>query len=160
MCEVSARELPLGDSDYPAMHRARQLEPDLVRNADLVLTLEREHRSAAVRAAPGSQAKVFTLREADALLGLLTDREHDAITDLPSLARAMHSVRGLVPMTVPEPVKKHWWSRPVEAEDPMTIVDGHGLSLEEHAAAADQVRAAADRVGAAIVALMTRSLAP
>ncbi len=56
-----------------------------------------------------------------------------------------------------EPVRKHWWSKPVEPEDPMTILDGHGLSREEHKASADQVHATADRVGAAIVALVSHT---
>ncbi|WP_375406729.1 hypothetical protein [uncultured Amnibacterium sp.] len=153
MCAVSAEELDPGDA---AEHRARQLTGDLVREADLVLTMEREQRSDAVRSAPGSQAKVFTLREAAALLSVLAERDVPAPTDLAALAKALHSVRGLAPLVPTEPVKKHWWSRPEEPEDPMTIVDGHGRSLEEHTAAAAQVHETADRVAAAIIALTTR----
>ncbi|WP_162850920.1 hypothetical protein [Amnibacterium kyonggiense] len=159
MCPVSAEDLDPGDTAYATEHRARQLTGVLVREADLILTMEREQRSAAVQAAPGSQAKVFTLREVEALLGVLADRAGEPPADLPALAKALHSVRGLAPLVPTEPVKKHWWSRPVEPEDPMTIVDGHGRSREEHTAAADQVRATADRVGAAIVALTTRTSA-
>ena len=152
MCDVSAEELDSGDA---AEHRARQLTGDLVREADLVLTMEREQRCAAVRSAPGSQAKVFTLREAAALLSVLAERDVPAPTDLAALAKALHSVRGLAPLVPTEPVKKHWWSRPEEPEDPMTIVDGHGRSREEHTAAAAQVHETADRVAAAIIALTT-----
>lgn len=153
MCAVSAEELDAGDA---AQHRARQLTGDLVREADLVLTMEREQRSDAVRSAPGSQAKVFTLREAEALLSVLAERDVPAPTDLAALAKALHSVRGLAPLVPTEPVKKHWWSWPEEPEDPMTIVDGHGRSLEEHTAAAAQVHETADRVAVAIIALTTR----
>ena len=153
MCPVSAEDLDAGDAGFAAEHRARQLTGDLVRGADLVLTMEREQRSAAVQAAPGSQSKVFTLREAEALLGVLAQRDGEPPVDLMALARAMHSVRGLAPLVPAEPVKRRWWSRPVEPEDPMTIVDGHGRSREEHTAAADQVRSTADRVAAAITAL-------
>jgi protein-tyrosine phosphatase len=159
MCPVSAEDLDDGDGAYALEHRARQLTGDLVRGADLVLTMERDQRSAAVQAAPGSQSKVFTLREAEALLGVLAQRDGEPPADLAALARALHSVRGLAPLVPADPVKKHWWSTPVEPEDPMTIVDGHGRSREEHTAAAAQVRATADRVGAAVVALTNRSRA-
>ncbi len=156
MCVVSAEDLGDGDDAYALEHHARQLTGDLVREADLVLTMEREQRSEAVRAAPGSQAKVFTLREAEALLGVLAERNVPAPADLTALATALHSVRGLAPLVPTEPVKKHWWSRPEEPEDPMTIVDGHGRSREEHTAAAAQVRETANRIGAAIIALTAR----
>lgn len=154
MCPISAEDLDPGDDAYATEHRARQLTGDLVRAADLVVTMEREQRSAAVQAAPGSQSKVFTLREVEALLGVLAERDGEPPADLPSLAKALHSVRGLAPLVAAEPVKKHWWNKPTEPEDPMTIVDGHGLSREEHTAAVDRVRATADRVGASIVGLV------
>lgn len=157
MCPVSAEDLDAHDEGYATAHRARQLTGRLVREADLVLTMEREQRSAAVQAAPGSQAKVFTLREAEALLGVLAERDGTAPADLAALAKALHSVRGLTSLVPAEPVKKHWWSTAVQPEDPMTIIDGHGRSHEEHAAAAARVRETADRVGAAIVALSSRT---
>lgn len=46
----------------------RQLTSDLVREADLVLTLKREHRSAVVRLAPAALRTTFTLRELGRLL--------------------------------------------------------------------------------------------
>lgn len=157
MCPVSAEDLDPGDAAWASEHRARQLTGDLVRGADLVLTMEREQRSAAVRAAPGSQAKVFTLREAEALLGVLAERGGEPPADLAALAEALHSVRGLAPMVPAEAVKRRWWSRPVEPEDPMTIVDGHGRSRQEHTAAAEQVRSTAERVAASVLALGRRA---
>jgi protein-tyrosine phosphatase len=136
MCEVSASVLPSG---HRPEHAARQLTPELVAGADLVITMEREQRSAAVRLAPGSQAKVFTLREAAALAEGLVDRGTPVPQDAAGLARAMHATRGLVALPVAEPPKRHWWSRPVEPEDPLTIVDGHGQDEPEHLAAAHQV---------------------
>ena len=157
MCPVSAEDLDPGDAAYATGHRARQLTGDLVRDADLVITMERAQRSIAVQAAPGSQSKVFTLREVEALLGVLAERDGAPPADLTELAKALHSVRGLAPLVPAEPVKKHWWSKPTEPEDPMTIVDGHGRSREEHTASAGQVRETATRVGAAIVALVGRA---
>ncbi len=47
---------------------ARQLTADLVRGADLVLTLTRQHRSAVVELAPATVRRTFTLRELERLL--------------------------------------------------------------------------------------------
>lgn len=156
MCPVSAEDLDPDDRSFATAHRARQLTTEFVRDAALVLTMEREQRSSAVQLAPGSQAKVFTLREAEGLLAVLVERGGEPPTDLAALARALHSVRGLAPLLPAEPVKRRWWSRPVEPEDPMTIVDGHGRSPDEHTAAASTVRATADRVAVAILALSGR----
>lgn len=44
-------------------HATRGLDPDLVRSADLVLTVNREERAAVVRAVPSAIRRTFTLRE-------------------------------------------------------------------------------------------------
>ncbi|HUA80284.1 MAG TPA: low molecular weight protein-tyrosine-phosphatase [Dyella sp.] len=51
-----------------ADHRARQLSPSMLREADLVLVMEREHLAAASKMAPESSGKLFLLdkwREAE-----------------------------------------------------------------------------------------------
>ena len=154
MCRVSATELPDADHDgrFADAHRSRPVTRELVEGAALVLTMEREQRSAVARLAPGSQAKVFTLREAAALAGVLRERGAGAVPGLAALAQALHSVRGFAPM--PEPPKRRWFQRPAEPEDPLTIPDGHGLADDEHRAAVQQVRDTADRVAAAFSSLL------
>lgn len=44
-----------------ATHRARQLEPSMLHEADLVLAMERRHLAAAARMAPESSGKLFLL---------------------------------------------------------------------------------------------------
>lgn len=44
-----------------ATHRARQLEPAMLREADLVLAMEREHLAAVSRLAPEASGKLFLL---------------------------------------------------------------------------------------------------
>lgn len=44
-------------------HRARQVEPAMLREADLVLAMERRHLHAAARLAPEASGKVFLLRK-------------------------------------------------------------------------------------------------
>ena len=142
MCPVSAELLP--DAAAHA-HSARQLTPELVAGADLVLAMERQQRSAVVRTLPGSQAKVFTLTEAAALLDGMIERGVEVPADLVGLAAALHATRGLAhPPQVEEP--KRWWQRARPPEDPLTIADGHGLSDAEHRRAADRVAAAAQDI--------------
>ncbi|MGY1719472.1 hypothetical protein ACI8AG_10550 [Blastococcus sp. SYSU DS0552] len=54
---------------------ARQLEPGMVADADLVLTLTRDHRRDVLGLVPRALARTFTLREAAALLDALDDRQ-------------------------------------------------------------------------------------
>lgn len=49
--------------EVPDDLRARQLTPDLVRSAGLVLTLTRDHRRSVVAAVPAAVRRTFTLRE-------------------------------------------------------------------------------------------------
>lgn len=54
-----------------AHHRARQIEPEMMREADLILAMERTHLSVASRLAPEASGKMFLL-----------DKWHDA-SDVP-----------------------------------------------------------------------------
>ncbi|MGY2002837.1 arsenate-mycothiol transferase ArsC [Blastococcus sp. SYSU DS1024] len=62
---------------------ARQLEPGMVAEADLVLALTRDHRRDVLGLVPRALARTFTLREAAALLDALDDRrpEGDGFAD-------------------------------------------------------------------------------
>jgi protein-tyrosine phosphatase len=51
--------------------RARQLQPEVLRAADLVLTMTAEQRSGVVRRLPAAVRRVFTLREFAELAGLV-----------------------------------------------------------------------------------------
>src|SRR3954447_22518217 len=57
----------------PGNFRARQLADTFVTEADLTLTMTREHRRAVLALAPRALARTFTLREAAALLGLVDE---------------------------------------------------------------------------------------
>lgn len=57
---IIAAELGVGDGDD---HRARQLETEHLREADLVLALTRNHRRAAAELLPRVSRHTFTLRE-------------------------------------------------------------------------------------------------
>jgi protein-tyrosine-phosphatase len=55
----------------PAGFTARQLEPQMIADADLVLTMTREHRREVLGLVPRALSRTFTVREAAALLGVL-----------------------------------------------------------------------------------------
>ncbi|MCF6745190.1 low molecular weight phosphatase family protein [Blastococcus sp. KM273128] len=58
--------------------RARQLTATLVRQADLVLTLTRQHRQSVLELTPGALRRTFTLAEAAALIPFAAVDPHPA----------------------------------------------------------------------------------
>lgn len=77
-----------------AAFRARQLAPEHVEQADLVVAASREHRAAAVTLVPRAAARAFTVRELDRLLSAAGPGD-----DLVAAARGQ---RGLVRPERPE----------------------------------------------------------
>lgn len=59
----------------PEAHRAQQLEPGHLDRVDLVLAMEREHRSALVRLSPKILRQTFTLREFARITRFVPDDE-------------------------------------------------------------------------------------
>lgn len=74
--EALALSLRLGATDAAA-HSARQLDEQLIRDADLVLGLSREHRRAVVELVPAATRRAFTLREFAHLAAAVTDADLD-----------------------------------------------------------------------------------
>lgn len=151
MCSVSATELSddAEDAAFAQAHRSHLLSKETVQQAGLVIAMEREQRSLIAQLAPGSQGKVYTLREVESLAGVLAERGIRPPTDLSALAAALHSVRGFAPVLA-QPPKRRWFQRAVEPEDALTIVDGHGLADDRHLAAAAAVHRTAERVAATL----------
>ncbi len=85
--------LVAGQGVDPAGFAARQLVPELVRGADLVLGLTRRHRSAVVELVPAAVRRTFTLRE----LARLT-RDVDPAALPGANATTADRLRALVPM--------------------------------------------------------------
>ena len=59
----------------PDGHRSARLDRDVVAEADLVVTMTAEHRTAVLQMSPASMRKSFTLHEAVGLLTLLDQRD-------------------------------------------------------------------------------------
>jgi protein-tyrosine phosphatase len=156
MCDVSATLLEPGEPT-PDGHVARQATKEIVEAAGLVLVMEREQRGEIARLAPGSQAKVFTLREVGPLAEEAALRIEEGAArpqDLAELAHLLHSVRGFrAPPAPPEPKRRAWWRKAEEPADPLTIIDGHGGPEPAHLAAATDVRATTTSVADAFASL-------
>lgn len=85
-------------------HRARQIAEPMVLQADVVLAMTRQHRSAVVRLHPAAVSKAFTLREVARLASLVNRRDlPDEGLDvrLRALVPALAGRRGLVPVSDP-----------------------------------------------------------
>lgn len=98
--QIIASELGVTDEDR---HHARQLEPELIRESDLVLALTREHRRAVVEMLPRATRHVFTLREFGRLAEaidtneLLFDDTQSASERLCAVVDLVAQLRGTVP---------------------------------------------------------------
>lgn len=119
------------ESSWAAMgseHRARSLEPAMIRAAALIVTATREQRSWVVAAAPEMRGSAFTLREA---LWLGREYEREESTPAPHAVAAfrehIHGMRGLRPL--PTPARRRFWR---SGHDPLDIPDGHGGGAREH----------------------------
>jgi len=127
-----------------AGHRPRQLTREIIDDAQLVLTAERDHRAAVARLAPEARWRTFTLREAAALTEAA--RAADSRGDLGQAAPAdrlsdfvdeLNRARGLV-------------------EPTLDIADGHGFSVRRHRAALQLVDEAVAGIAAGLA--LDRSL--
>jgi protein-tyrosine phosphatase len=115
-------------------HVARSLNVDMLREADLVLALSREHRSAIVGMLPRGSRHTFTVRELGRLLEDLPDEEFAAIasvdiSDLPArlglLIEIAASRRGMV--------------MPPEAVEDDDVIDPYRRSDEVYRESAGQL---------------------
>ena len=84
----------------PGGHRARQLTPALLAEADLVLALTRDHRAAAAQMHPPVLRRVMTLREAARLAPLVpADGLPEGLEERwRALAPALQAARGTAPV--------------------------------------------------------------
>ncbi|GAA4752505.1 low molecular weight phosphatase family protein [Modestobacter marinus] len=124
--------------------RARQVTPEGVSEADLVLTMTRVHRSELVQQAPLALRRTFSLREFAALAGLAVDEGH--------VAGAGPAER-LATLTAAAPRLR---SRRVPGPDD-DVEDPYGRSPEDHARAVRRIREAVATVAAAAGAPRTRA---
>lgn len=150
MCAV-ARER-LDDGRRGEGHRSRRLTREHVEVADLVLTMEGEQRGAVARLAPGQQGKVFTLREAAAMIEAIGEEDAPAPASVSELVDRMRALRGIVrpPVAIapaPRGLRRLLGRRNDTPEDDgLSIEDGHNIDVQAHMATVDEVRVMTDAI--------------
>lgn len=124
----------------PAPVPARQLDPQLVGAADLVLTMTRDQRSHVITTVPPVQRRVFTVLELARIARRLGEDRR-----LPASAAPAAGLRSLV-SAAPA------WRGPTAPRDPASdeVADVHGQKLEEQLKAARRL----DEAFAALVAAL------
>ncbi|GAA4753618.1 hypothetical protein GCM10025783_28150 [Amnibacterium soli] len=152
MCSTARRVLD--DPEHGAGHVAREVTRELVEEADLVIAMEREHRGALARLAPGHQGKLFTLREAVPILEAIA-REGELPGTVPELVERMRLLRGIVRPPEPEPAPRRRFAllrRPVpeSQDDGLSVEDGHNIDHEAHERTVATVRELTGRIGVAL----------
>lgn len=133
-----ASQLGVSDADT---HVARQVTVDMVRSADLVLAMAREHRRALVELTPAATRKTFTVRELANIAAGITDDElreeigsatgDDALRAAVGLAAAL---RGVV--------------APLPSPDDLDVVDPYRQPVDVYEKSAGQLVPAVDAVAA------------
>lgn len=124
-----------------SQHRPRQLDPNEVRGAALIITATRELRSTVVAAVPECRSRVFTLREAVWLgAGYRRDPRLSPAESIAAFQQHIDGLRGLRPL--PPVTRRRRWARP--QLDPLDIQDGHGGRAARHEAAIRGALAGAD----------------
>lgn len=116
--------------DDVAAHRSRQIDADLIEDADLVITASLAERAVVARLVPTARERTFTLREANVLSADVT-----GAASLDELAVELNKRRayGLLPTA------RTGWSfgRP----HPLDIPDDHGSRAPKHAGTLSAARA-------------------
>lgn len=122
----------------PAGFASRRLTPDLVRTADLVLALTREHRSAVVAMVPGALRRTVTLRE--------YVRLHATLDHMPAAEQAPALVAAeLLPRVVAR--RGHVYADPADDD----VLDPYGRDAAAYATSMAQLEPAV----AALLAVWT-----
>jgi protein-tyrosine phosphatase len=147
--EALATLAVFGLKDEPP-HVARQIDEHLVRSADLVLALTREHRRKVVQLDPSATRRAFTLREfgfvsghvtaadlADATAQLvwrqsLGNAQPDALNPLRVAVAAVFTVNGVFPLPSPSE---------------LDVADPYGQPLEAYVEAAIRMLPAVEAIG-------------
>lgn len=137
---------PIADPMLPLLRRAgadpddfaaRQLTERLIRDADLILTLTREHRAAVVELWAGSVRRVFTLRE---FARLLTDVDVDQLPRADVASR----LRAAMPLAA---AQRRQLNQPAEIDD---VADPYRRPEAEYQRAFQEIQSAVVGIAAAV----------
>lgn len=105
MSKYAAAELR-GFGGDPTGFAARQLTPELIEDADLLLTATRELRSQVLSEAPGALRRTFTILEFAALAGMSDTGSSASPAEVVKWAGAHRSAAAAVEQDVPDPFRR------------------------------------------------------
>jgi protein-tyrosine phosphatase len=130
LCELVAERHPHTEEwdEFVRRHRSIRATPSRVAQARLILTASRSNRAALAQVDPAARSRTFTLREA-AWLGAdyVKNPALEGGAAVTAFARYLDEQRGLkAPI---RPIRTGLFMRP---SDPLSIPDGHNLSMREH----------------------------
>ena len=142
-------------------HSSRQVTAESLHPADLILALDREHRSALARISPRSRSKTFTLRQA----ALLATQVHTTISagqlpqgapPLPDTSETSARLRWLVEEM---DATRGMGSKLAEGDSaepwhPLDIPDPHVIGYQIHAAVIELIRTETREISSAIQAVL------
>lgn len=139
----------LGVTDA-ASHVAQQVTVELIRGADLVLAMSRDHRRALVELTPAATRKTFTIRELAHIAAGISDDElraevagsTDAVQALRGAVDLASALRGVV--------------EPVASPDDLDVIDPYRQSAAVYEQSATQLAPAAD----AVALFLARAVTP
>lgn len=136
-----AQDLAIGLGLDASTHRARQIDAQMIREADLIVGMSREHRRIVVESVPNSMRRAFTLRElarvADAadLEVLKTVHASEASSSVDRIRLAIATASSLRGTVAP----------PWTPED-LDVVDPYNRSDDTYAESFRQLAPAAERI--------------
>lgn len=131
----------LGVTDA-ATHVAQQVTVDLVRGADLVLAMSREHRRALVELTPAATRKTFTLRELANIAAGISDQElRDEVAGSADAADALRAAVGLASAL-------RGVVEPLPSPDDLDVIDPYRQPAAIYEQSASQLAPAAESVAA------------
>lgn len=120
-------------------HQSRAVTAERAAAADLVITMERAHRDAIARLAPGLAERTFTLPELAALAEQVAPDSAQVPAGLPALVRRLHGARARV------------WAADGDVADPI------GGPRAGYDATASELLAYVERIGPVLTAALART---
>jgi protein-tyrosine phosphatase len=153
----------LGLPDEP-VHVARQLRPELIRQADLILGLTREHRRQIVHLEPSATPRTFTVREFGFVASQIgqADLEQAARREAWRLDLDPSDPTSLWPIGIAA-VQASKGLFPIANPEQLDVSDPYGHPIEVYAAAAARILPAVEATAAFFADLpgrLRRSMSP
>ncbi len=136
-----AQRLAASRSIDASAHRARQIDTGMIRNADLIVAMAREHRRLIVESLPAAMRRTFTLRELARIAEYVEPRLEQAVIDsgATTAADGMRAAVGLA-------AALRGTVEPPASPEEFDVVDPYRRSDETYERSFTELAPAADRV--------------